>query len=179
MKILYHFIVPTIILFIAFMLDGVFATHFFGVLQTPVGYIIPRLTLMLLISFGLYLTPSSLYLISFLFGFLYDSYYLGIVGVYLPTFLLISYLILQFRKFLKPNLLNNLLIGILILIFSELMVYFILNTIGFTQLSIGGFFIARLGISLLVNILALSMLIYGFQWIKHQYYHILFQFNES
>lgn len=155
-KILY----PLILLLVALLLDGVLTAQLKAVFSTDVGTIVPRLTVLVLLILSFYLSFKHIIWLSLIMGFLYDSYYTGYLGIYMATFTLIAYVILQLRSYFKPNLLIYVLLSIIVITLLEFFVFGVYRAINITQLSMQLFIVERLGISLLFN--GIMMLIIGY-----------------
>lgn len=158
-------LLPFLSLFAAFILEGIVAAYFNGILYTSIGYIAPRLIFILLIMFAFYLSPNHMYILSIIIGFLYDSYFTGYLGIYMASFCLVSYIVMELRDLFQPSLLTYILVGILMITLLELIVYWIFRIIGVTDIGVSMFLANRLGATLLFNgllIFALSPLLEKF-----------------
>lgn len=151
-------IIPICLLFFSLLLDGVIVSLFYERLDVSFGFMTPRLFVITVIVLAFFLEPRHMYILSFLFGFIYDSYYSGILGIYIAALMIISYFILQLRSVFEPNYLSIVLVTIVMLTLSELLVFGIYRTIDLTSLGIQEFVATRLSASLLFNSVAILLL---------------------
>lgn len=144
-------IFPVSLLFVLFLLDGLIASYFNQVLHTSLGYVAPRLTIVGLMLLSLYLSKGYLLTLTLVFGFLYDSYFTGFLGIYLGAICLMVYLIYQLRLYVKPSLAVYSIVGILMLTLMELFVFSVYDTINLISISYDYFFAHHLGGTLIFN----------------------------
>lgn len=148
---------PLILLFSAMMFDGVLTMLFHMQLQTSFGMMVPRLTLLFLIIFAFYLRPSHVTTLSLVFGFMFDSFYTGYLGIYMASFAFVGYIVLQLRAIFHQNVLVYSLLSVILLTVVEFFLYGVYRTLGVTLLAPQEFVVQRLGATLLFN--AVLMLI--------------------
>ena len=86
-----------------------------------------------------------------IFGFLYDSYYVGILGIYIDIFPLIIYVTTKLKQVLNPNPITIGMIVFINLSILETMLYWIYKVLGFTEIDMNAFMAGRLGPTLLLN----------------------------
>lgn len=99
-------------------------------------------------------------LFGILFGLLYDSYYVGILGLYASLFPIIIYLSDKMRKILNPNLLVLVMVLIIHLSLIETALYGFYSVIDVTTIDMSAFLANRLGPTLLLNTVLLLVLYY-------------------
>ena len=85
------------------------------------------------------------------FGFIMDSYYLGFLGVYMPSLVLVAYLTYSLKRVIHPNVLSYTLIGILGITLVEIIAYGIMRILAITTIPIQYFIVSRLSATLLFN----------------------------
>lgn len=142
---------PLLLLFSGLMFDGIVSMLFRPQLQTGFGLMTPRLTLLILILLAFYLRPSHIVTLSLVFGFIYDSYYTGFLGIYMVSFAFIGYLILQVRPMFHTNVLIYVLLSIVMLTIVEFFLFGVYTTLGVAGMSLADFIGQRLGATLLFN----------------------------
>lgn len=144
-------IFPVVMLLILLLVDGLIASYFNQALHTSLGYVAPRLTIVGLMLLSLYLSARHLLTLTLVFGFLYDSYFTGFLGIYLGAICLMVYLIYQLRLYVKPSLAVYSIVGILMLTLMELFVFSVYDTINLISVSYDYFFAHHLGGTLIFN----------------------------
>lgn len=153
------YLFPFLSLLVFFLLDGLIAAFFTNALQFSFGYAVPRLTLLGLIFFSFHLPGKLLAFLAILFGLLYDSYYSGILGVYLAAFCLIAYIIIQLKTYFQPGWVAYLFLGVLMLLLNEFFAFSVFNVIGLVQSTYAYFWANHVGASLILNTIFLLVLI--------------------
>lgn len=141
-----------ILMIIAFLIDGVMMNHF-SVFLIESGYtLVPRIVVITLILLTFIIDHSSMFWFAVMVGLMYDSYYSGILGVYMAIFAVIIRLIGHIRGKISINPFTLGLALILLLTITETGVYIIYTLIGIQHLSVQQFLIQRLGSSLVLNL---------------------------
>lgn len=153
-------IVPILILFVSLLLDGVITSLFTAELQTSIGIMSPKLFVLAVVVLAYYLEPRHIYILTLLFGFIYDSYYSGILGIYMTVMTLIAYFIIQLRPFIEPNMLVLVLISIIMLTINEFFLFSVYRAIGLTEVTISQFMAERLGATLALNTVLIALVGY-------------------
>lgn len=146
---------PVTSLFVLFMVDGLIATFFNGSLYTGIGYIVPRLTIILLIVFCFYLTPNYMFFLATLFGYFFDSYYTGYLGPYIAAFWLVVYFVYQLRQVLKPGIITYAIVGTIMFTFFEFFIFGIYSVIGLNEITVTTFLTTIFFATLLFNVFVL------------------------
>lgn len=149
-----------LILLTALLCDGLIASVFSNQLYTATSDMVPRLIIICLIVFSFCVDRHYMILFGILFGLLYDSYYVGILGLYTSLFPVIIYLSDKLRKILNPNLLVLVLILIIQISLSETVLYGFYSVIDLTAIDFSVFLANRLGPTLLLNSVFLLVLYY-------------------
>lgn len=147
-------------LFIALLLDGVIASVFSAQMYTATSDMVPRLIIVCTIIFAFYIDRSYMILFGILLGLLYDSYYVGILGIYTSLLPAMIYLSDKLKKILNPNLLVLIMITILQLSLTEFLLYGFYMVIDLATVDVTTFLANRLGPTLLLNTLLLVVLYY-------------------
>ena len=105
------------IIFIAFILDGILSNVNFFVL-----------TISSLVVSSPYIKVRKFYLISFIVGLLYDICYTDTIFLNAFVFLLLAYVVKKLNKFFPFNFINTLLIDFIIILLYRTITYFLLST---------------------------------------------------
>lgn len=141
------------LIFFGLLFDGLISAVFSEYLYTENGSVmVPRLIILIFVLLSFYLPKNKMILYGIIFGFLYDSYYVGILGVYVAIFPLIVYVTNSLKQVLNPNPIT---IGMMIFInltILETMLYWIYKILGFTIIDMNTFMAGRLGPTLLLNL---------------------------
>ena len=143
---------PMLILF-GLLVDGLISGIFSEYLYTENGNVmVPRLIILILVMVSFYLPRNKMIIYAIIFGFLYDSYYVGVLGIYVAIFPLIVYVTDRLNQVLNPNPIT---IGMMVFInlsILEIMLYWIYKILGFTMIDMNTFMAGRLGPTLLLNL---------------------------
>ena len=143
--------IPSVVLMAAILFDGAVTALFQAQLVQSFGYMIPRMTVIVLLMFSFYFPPKQLLFFSLIFGFIYDSYYSGILGIYTAYFTIMTYGISKVKEVFFPNLFIIGMVGIISLTAIETFVYMTYQVISVTNLTMMEFAAQRLGPTLLLN----------------------------
>lgn len=152
--------VPLSLLFVCLLLDGVISALFQPQLSFNPGYMTPRLFVLAFLLCAFYLPTKQLVTLSIVFGLIYDSYYTGVLGIYAAYLTITVFAISKIRDIFFPNIAIIGMVGIVVLTFFELFVYFTYRAIGFVQMEMVEFFAQRLGPTLLLNGILFIVLYY-------------------
>ena len=135
------------------LVDGLISGIFSEYLYTENGNVmVPRLIILILVMVSFYLPRNKMIIYAIIFGFLYDSYYVGVLGIYVAIFPLIVYVTDKLNQVLNPNPIT---IGMMVFInlsILETMLYWIYKILGFTMIDMNTFMAGRLGPTLLLNL---------------------------
>lgn len=142
---------PIVLLFITLLIDGGVTFLFRDQLNSSIGLMVPRLIVIALVMLAFFLEPKQLFILSITFGFIYDSYYSGLLGVYIAAFVLISYAVIQLRQIINPYFYVMLLINIVCITLLELFVFGVYRAVGIIDVSLPLFLTDRLGATLVLN----------------------------
>ena len=101
--------------------------------------------------------------IAILFGLLFDSYYVGVLGIYVALFPIIVYITEKLTKVLHPN---PIVVGMMFIIdlsLVETTLYFFYTILKETTMDFNTFMVERLGPTLLLNVVIFIFLYYPLQ----------------
>lgn len=152
-------VLPFFILFLFFLLDGFIANFFSGILNFNFGHMVPRLTLICFIIFSFHLKGNYLFFLGIVFGFLFDSYFTGILGIYIASFSLITYITNHLKSYFYPGWVSYVFIGSLMLAINELFVFIVYRGIKLTNFTFSQFWGNHIGATFLGNFILLIILI--------------------
>lgn len=151
---------PFLLMFTAVLLDGFVASLFSAQLDTEMGLMVPRFVFLVIIILSFHYEQSFMYINAVVIGFIMDAYYIGFLGVYLASFLLVITIVTSLKRVINPNILSYTLVSILGLTASELLVYGIMRILGITAMSFQFFIVSRLSATLWFN--AFVMLVFSY-----------------
>lgn len=149
-----------LLLFLSVLTDGFIASSWTGSLETSLGLIVPRIIVLMIIILSFHYKEGFMLGSAAVFGFIMDTYYLGFIGVYMASFMLVAYLAYNFKRIIQPNVLSYTLVSVIGLTLVEVVVYGIMRILGVTSISFQMFIVTRLGATLLFN--AVVMLIFSY-----------------
>ncbi|WP_414840020.1 rod shape-determining protein MreD [Carnobacterium sp. TMP28] len=142
-----------LLIFFGLLIDGLISEIFSKQLYAEDGNVmVPRLIILILILTSFYLPRNKMIVYGIIFGFLYDSYYVGILGIYIAIFPLIIYVTTKLKQVLNPNPITIGMIVFINLSILETMLYWIYKVLGFTEIDMNAFMAGRLGPTLLLNL---------------------------
>lgn len=149
---LHHTYLLPLVIYLLLMLDGfllnVFAKQFLNEDYT----LVPHLVLLGFVLFSFYFPKQPMQLYAIAFGLLFDSYYTGILGVYIVAFSVVVYLIKSIQRHLSENVFVVVLLFILSIILVDSFVFGFYSVVGITQMDFSTFAAVRLGPTLVLNI---------------------------
>ncbi|MGY3724944.1 rod shape-determining protein MreD [Granulicatella balaenopterae] len=141
-----------LVLIIAMLVDGVLASVFSPWFIDGGNILSPHLVIIALIVFSFFIEDNSMWRLSLIIGFLYDSYYTSYLGVYMAAFAIIVRFILLFRSKMKINAFTIGLSLIFLLSFVEIFVFLFYSIMGLSHLSWSVFIAKRLVPTVILNI---------------------------
>ena len=147
-----------ILMIITFLIDGVMMNHFSTFFMESGYTLVPRIVVITLVLFTFIIDHSSMFWFAILVGFMYDSYYSGILGIYMAIFAVIVRVIGHIRGKISINPFTLGLALIFLLTITETGVYIIYHLIGIQHLTVQQFLVQRLGASLVLNIVLYYLL---------------------
>lgn len=156
-------LVVTLLLLITLLLDGtlsfVFSSHFYSAVQTSV----PRLILLCLLMLTYYVPRNKLVFFGIIFGLLYDSYYVGILGIYIVIFPITIYCIDRMKQFLPSNGFVIGMMSIVAITLMEFILYGFYIMLDMTTINLSVFLAKRLGPTIWLNIILFILFYYPFK----------------
>lgn len=142
---------PPLIIFCFFLIDGVLAALFSKTFYDGNFVLVPRLIVISFVMMSFYLPRNKMLLYAIIFGLLYDSYYSGVLGVYVALFPIIVYITEKLKKVLNPNVLVVGMVLIINLSMVEGALYLFYQVLGQNTMDVNSFLAERLGPTLLLN----------------------------
>lgn len=149
-----------LILLVALLMDGVIAAVFSSQLYTATTDTVSRVILVCIVFFSFYVDRNPMILFGIIFGLLYDSYYVGILGVYTSLFPIVVYLCDKMKKIFNPNILVLFLVGIIQLSLVEFLLFGFYTVLELASIDMSMFLANRLGPTLLLNGVYMLLLYY-------------------
>ncbi|HLR92273.1 MAG TPA: rod shape-determining protein MreD [Atopostipes sp.] len=149
-----------LLLFSSVLIDGFIQSAWTSSLQTSIGLIVPRTILLMFIILSFHFEPNFILINAAIFGFIMDTYYLGFIGIYMASLVLMVYLTYHLKRLIRPNVLSYTLISVLGITLVEVIVFGIMRILGITTLSFQLFLVSRLSATLLFN--GIVMLVFSF-----------------
>jgi rod shape-determining protein MreD len=146
-------IVLPLILGVCFIIESIFVEIFPPDLFGTDKMIVPHFLLTVLILMGIYYIRNRAIIYAFIFGLLFDTFYTGILGIYLFIFPLSVYITSTMMKVLQSNIFVSALVTIVNISIAEFIVYGLNVLIGQTSISSLDFLILRLIPTLLLNLI--------------------------
>lgn len=149
-----------LLLFLSVLTDGFITSAWAGSLETSFGLIVPRMIVLMIIILSFHYKENFMLVSAGIVGFIMDTYYLGFIGVYVASFIMVAYLSYNFKRIIQPNVLSYTLVSVFGLTLVETVVYGIMRILGVTSISLQMFIVSRLGATLLFN--AIVMLVFSY-----------------
>lgn len=153
-------ILPFFLLLTGLIIDGFITSYFTSFLDSSLGLIVPRVVSLLIIILSFHYKAKEMYISVAIIGFIMDAFYIGFLGVYMATFIMLVALVSSLRQVMNANVLSYTLVSIIGLAASETLIYGIMRILGITTISFQVFLASRLGATLLFN--AAIMLVFSF-----------------
>lgn len=149
-----------LLMFSSVLLDGFITSTWTSSLETGLGLIIPRTIVLMIIILSFHYKESFMLGNAAVFGFIMDTYYLGFIGIYMASFVLIAYLTYNLKRIIHPNVLSYTLIAILGITLIEVLIYGIMRILAISTIPFQLFLVSRLSATLLFN--GMVMLIFSY-----------------
>lgn len=115
---------------------------------------IPHWVLIFLFFIAIFYDKKNTYysvLYAVLFGLLIDIVYTEIMGVYMFSYAIVTYLIAELKNFVHGNLIVTILLGIIGLMLADILIYLVYYTIGIANMNWLSYFTNRLGSTVIAN----------------------------
>lgn len=137
---------------LAFLVDGVLTNHFSKLFLFSGYSLTPRTIIIAVVMLNFMIDHKSMFWFTVIAGFLMDSYYSGILGVYMALFAVIVRIIRLVRSNILQNPFTLGLALVFFLSFTEVSVYFVYALRGVASMDWNEFLVVRLGATLMLNI---------------------------
>lgn len=138
-------------LLLSLLLDGAITFMFYEQLLIEDGIMVPRLFFIVLIIFSFYLPINELNIYAIFFGLLYDSYYTGILGIYIAGSLIIVNIAHNLKKYAHSNILEMGLIAMILIAILEVIVHLVYTAVGIAEVPFVEFIVSRVGPTIILN----------------------------
>lgn len=155
-----HVYLIPILIFIGLVLDGIVMNIFSPYLLDQNVILVPRIMLMLFVVFTMFFPKQPLFLYALLFGVIYDSYYTGIVGIYVTAIASGIYLLKRSQKFISPAPIMIFIMYIFGIFYVEVFVFAIYTFLGLANIPFAAFLTTRLWPTILLNFFILALAYY-------------------
>lgn len=133
------------------LLDGGLTFMFYEQLLIGGGLMVPRLFFIGLIIFSFYLPIHDLNIYAILFGLLYDSYYTGVLGIYIAVSLIVVNIVHKLKKHVQSNVLEMGLVAMILIVILEIIVYLVYYAVGIAGIPFIEFIVSRVGPTIILN----------------------------
>lgn len=153
-------LLPILLMLSSVLLDGFITSYWTSTLDTNLGLVVPRAIILVIIILTFHYKNNFMLSSVAIIGFIMDAYYLGFLGVYMASLLLVVTIVSNLKRVIQPNVLSYTVVSILGLTASELVVYSIMRVLGITTISLQMFLVSRLSATLLFN--GLAMLVFSY-----------------
>lgn len=130
-------------------------------------YIVPRFLILYLIFLSIYYNTKRAIIYGFIFGLLYDVFYIDIIGLYMVLYPLLCFIAGAVVKVIHKQLLVSAIISVLLVTLLEFIVYQFNLFIGHTTIQMMDFVAYRLISTGLANILFIAMLVWIFSYLTN------------
>ena len=167
----YAYLIP-IFLFIGLVADGVVTNIFSPYLLDNSVVFVPRIMLLLFVVFTLFFPKQPLFLYALLFGMMYDSYYIGILGIYVTALASCIYLLKRSQKFISSAPIMVFIVYILSVCYVEIFVFGTYSLLGLAPIPFATFLSTRLGPAVLLNLFILIILYYPLRKLSQWMYSV-------
>ncbi|WP_335869204.1 rod shape-determining protein MreD [Bacillus sp. 2205SS5-2] len=147
-------IVATLIFYSESLFVQLFSSEIFG----QHGVVVPHFLLILLLFIGIYKGQKTGFVYAIIFGFLFDFYFTGIIGIYLYLFPIVVYLVSQIMKLFDANVIVTSIVSFLGIILMDFAVFELYSLLQKTSLSHTQFVEWRLLPTMIVNAIALILM---------------------
>lgn len=142
---------PPLLFLLMLIFESLFVQFLPGNLFQGEKIVVPHFLIITLIFFTIYGNQKLGIIYGFVFGLLFDTFYTGILGIYLFLFPLTAYIIVKIMKIVQNNIFTVSFFSLIGVVFLEVVVYEIYNIIGVTTMSFSSFFSIRLIPTLFLN----------------------------
>lgn len=140
-----------VLVLFSLIFDGFIASYWSTSLDTNYGLMVPRTVFLMFIILSFHYEKKFMLFSAMIFGFLMDTYYLGFIGIYLFSLILIVLIVSKVSKLVSPNVLTFTMLTIVILTTIEIFIYLVIRTLGITGMVMQEFLVNKLAATLLLN----------------------------
>lgn len=148
---------------VIFYSESIFATFSPIEVAGDTRLLVPRFLIVFLLFLSFYYSRNISYIYAFVFGFLYDVFFTGIMGVYMFLFPFLIYISTLILRLIFQNIVISSLIALVMIALLEWFVYQFNLLIGIADLGIQGFLNQRLYSTLLFNAAFILIAAYPFK----------------
>lgn len=167
-----HVYLIPLFLFIGLVADGTVMNNFSSYLLDQSVVFVPRIMLLLFVVFTLFFPKQPLFLYALLFGVMYDSYYTGILGIYVTAIASCIYLLKRSQKFISTAPIMVFIVYILSVCYVEIFVFGVYQLLGLATIPFATFLTTRLGPTVLLNLFILILFYYPFHKLSQWMYSV-------
>ncbi|WP_227396740.1 rod shape-determining protein MreD [Jeotgalibacillus aurantiacus] len=154
-----RFLLPFLAIVI-FYSESIFATFSPVEMFGDTRFLVPRFLFIFLIFLSIYYQRNAGYIYGFVFGFMYDVFFTGVIGVYMFLFPALIYAARFILRYINQNAVVTGLIGLFLMAALEFLVYQFNLLIGVAGIDFQTFLNQRLYSTLLFNALFILIAAY-------------------
>ena len=144
----------------AFIFDGFIASYWSVALDTNYGLMVPRTIFLMFIILSFHYEKKFMLISAAFFGFLMDTYFMGFVGIYLLSLLMIVLIISKLKELMRANVMSYTMLTIVMITIIEIFIYGVVRILGITGMTMQNFLVEKMAATLLLN--TLIMLFFSF-----------------
>lgn len=167
-----HVYLIPIILFLGLVVDGLVMNNFSAHLLDKDFTLVPRIFLMLFVAFTTFFPKQPLFLYALLFGIIYDSYYTGVIGIYVTAIASCIYLLKRSQTFLSSAPIVLFIVYIMSICYVDTFVFGVYTVMGIANIPFPVFFSTRLGPTILLNFVILALSYFPLRKLRHWMYSV-------
>lgn len=169
-----NFLLP-VIFAIIFVLESVFVGLLPQFGYKAEGVFVPHFLFIALLFSSIFVNRNLTLIYAVIFGFLYDLFYTGLLGVYAYLFPLTIYIISLLMKSLQQNTIILISVGMLAITFLEFIVYGIVVVVQQSSMPMEMFLQQRLFATYLLNLIFLVLFTYLFKRMFQKIHILLYK----
>lgn len=140
-----------VLILFSLIFDGFIASYWSASLDTSYGLMVPRILFLIFIILSFHYGKKFMLFSAVIFGLLMDTYYLGFIGIYLFSLILIVLIISKVKKLIDPNVLTYTMLTIIILTVIEIFIFMVIRILGISGMTMQEFLVNKLAATLLLN----------------------------
>jgi len=153
-----------LIFFFTMLLDGQLSSVMENVTKDNY-YPISMLTILLFILGTINLSERYMLIVAFAIGFLYDSYFIGVLGINMFLYPFTTYWLHKMRKIIRRNLFTKIAVFIITLTAYQIALMLLQSFFGLAKINLILFIVFVLGPSILFNIFLFMLFVYPLCWL--------------